>query len=266
MSGWWRWARWSLGLILWAIVAAAIAQGSGKARDGALIAAAADLRFALDEIAAAFARETGEKLRIVYGSSGNFRQQIAAGAPFELFLSADESLVFALASEGHLVDPGARYARGRLALVLPPGSPLRPDPQLGDIKASLADGRLRKFAMANPEHAPYGRAAQQALAAAGAWASIQPRLVLGENVAQAAQFALSGSTQGGLVALSLARVPEVIRGGSYVTVPEAMHLPLEQRMALTRRAGESARSFYRYLQSPAAREVLVRYGFTLPAP
>jgi molybdate transport system substrate-binding protein len=149
-------------------------------------------------------------------------------------------------------------------LVLPPGSPLKPDPTLADVRAAVADGRLKKFAVANPEHAPYGRAAQQALAAAGAWEAIRPRLVLGENVAQAAQFALTGSAQGGIVALSLARVPEVIGSGTYVAIPESMHAPLAQRMALTRRAQATARAFYRYLQQPAARTILARYGFTLP--
>jgi len=255
--------RWLLGVLV-LVGAPVLAPTAATAAEPPLVAAASDLRFALDEVAARFTQDTGEAVRIVYGSSGNFRQQIAAGAPFELFLSADEAMIAALAKEGHTVDTGVLYGRGRIALVLPPASPLQPDATLADVKAAVADGRLRKFAIANPEHAPYGRAAQQALAAAGAWEAVRPRLVLGENVAQAAQFALAGSAQGGIVALSLARVPQVLGSGAYVVIPEGMHAPLNQRMALTRRAQATARAFYGYLQQPAARAILARYGFTLP--
>jgi len=234
------------------------------AADGPLVAAAADLRFALDEIAAQFARDGGASLRIVYGSSGDFRRQIAEGAPFELFLSADESYVLALAKDGKLADNGALYAVGRLALVVPSGSPLALDPTLADLAAAVADGRIRKFAIANPDHAPYGRAAREALAAAGIWTAIEPRLVLGENVAQAAQFAISGSAQGGIVALSLALAPRALGNARHVAIPASMHAPLRQRMALTRRAGATARAFYAYLQQPPAQSVLRRYGFSVP--
>ncbi len=234
------------------------------AQDAPLVAAAADLRFALDEIAAAFARETGRSVRIVYGSSGNFRRQIAEGAPFEVFLSADEAYVFALAKAGLTVDDGILYATGRLVLVVPEGSPLKLDPELTALAAAVADGRVRKFAIANPEHAPYGRAAQEALESAGAWAAIRSRLVLGENVAQATQFATSGSAQGGIVALSLALAPGALGTARYVTIPERMHKPLRQRMVLTKRAQATAREFYRYLRQPAARAVFGRNGFALP--
>jgi molybdate transport system substrate-binding protein len=234
----------------------------GGAADAPLVAAASDLRFALDEVAAQFTRDTGWRVRIVYGSSGNFRRQIAEGGPFELFLSADEAYVLALAKEGHLVDDGVLYAIGRIALVIPEGSPLRPDPSLRDLAAAVAAGRVGRFAIANPEHAPYGRAAREALTAVGAWEGLQGRLVLGENVAQAAQFAVSGSAQGGIVALSLALAPGALAGARHVAIPASMHQPLRQRMALTKRATESARAFYRYLQSPAATVILQRYGFT----
>jgi molybdate transport system substrate-binding protein len=229
-----------------------------------LVAAAADLRFALDEIAAQFARDTGNTVRIVYGSSGNFRRQIAEGAPFEMFMSADEALVLALAKEGRTLDDGVPYATGGIVLVVPEGSALKLDSRLQDLAPAVADGRVRKFAIANPEHAPYGRAAQEALKTAGAWDAIVPHLVYGENVAQAAQFALSGSAQGGIVALSLALAPGVLGTARYVPIPESMHRPLSQRMVLTKRAGATARVFYDHLQQPAARAVFKRYGFTLP--
>ena len=252
--GWHR-----LCLALLALVATPVAMA-----DAPLVAAASDLRFALDEVASQFARDTGNTVRIVYGSSGNFRRQIAAGAPFEMFMSADEALVFALAGEGRTVDDGVLYAIGRIVLVVPEGSALKLDPRLQDLAPAVADGRVRKFAIANPEHAPYGRAAQEALTAAGAWKTIEPRLVFGENVAQAAQFALSGSAQGGIVALSLALAPGVLGTARYVPIPESMHRPLSQRMVLTKRAGATARAFFSYLQQPAARAVFKRFGFALP--
>ena len=248
-----------------ALVALAAAPAAPAAPAAApLVAAASDLRFALDEVAATFARDIGDTVRIVYGSSGNFRHQIAEGAPFELFLSADEALVLALAKEGRTVDEGVLYAVGRIVLVVPEGSPLKPDPRLQDLALAVADGRVRKFAIANPEHAPYGRAAQEALTAAGAWDAIRPRLVFGENVAQAAQFATSGSAQGGIVALSLAAAPGALGTSRVAAIPESMHRPLRQRMVLTKRAGATARAFYGYLQEGAARAVLARYGFALP--
>ncbi|MEP7182169.1 MAG: molybdate ABC transporter substrate-binding protein [Betaproteobacteria bacterium] len=234
------------------------------AAESPLIAAASDLRFALDEIAAQFERETGQGARIVYGSSGNFRRQIAEGAPFELFLSADEAYVLALVKEGHTVDTGVPYAIGRIALVVPAGSPLALDGELRDLALAAGDGRVRKFALANPEHAPYGRAAQEALTAVGAWDGLQGRLVFGENVAQAAQFATSGSAQGGIVALSLAMAPGALGTARFAAIPERLHRPLIQRMVLTKRATAAAREFYRYMQQPAARNVFRRYGFTLP--
>ncbi|HYR00774.1 MAG TPA: molybdate ABC transporter substrate-binding protein [Casimicrobiaceae bacterium] len=246
-----------------AVVALALVPHAGAA-EPPLVAAAADLRFALDEIVAAYTKDSGRAVKVVYGSSGNFRRQIADGAPFGLFLSADEGYVLALAKEGFTVDDGVPYAVGRLALVVPEGSPLKLDASLSDIAPAVADGRLRKFAIANPEHAPYGRAAQEALQRAGAWDAVASHLVLGENVSQAAQFATSGSAQGGIVALSLALAPGALGSARHVAIPASMHLPLRQRMVLTKRATAATREFYRYLQEPAARAVLARYGFTLP--
>jgi len=248
-----------------AIAMLALASSPGAVAAGEpLIAAASDLRFALDEVAAQYRQSTGQAVRIVYGSSGNFRRQIAEGAPFELFLSADEAYVLALTKDGHTLNDGVLYAIGRIALVVPEGSKLALDGDLRDLAAAVRDGRVRKFALANPEHAPYGRAAQEALTTAGAWDGLQGRLVFGENVAQAAQFAVSGSAQGGIVALSLALAPGALGTARFAPIPERLHRPLRQRMALTRRASAAARDFYRYLQQPQARAVLGRYGFAVP--
>lgn len=244
--------------------AVALAPSARADEAGPVVAAASDLKFALDTIAADFSRHTGDPLRLSYGSSGNFFRQIVQGAPFELFLSADEDFVFQLA-ERRLVDGrGALYAVGRLVLYAPAGSPLTPDPALADVAAALADGRLRRFAIANPAHAPYGRAARQVLVNTGLWAQIEPRLVLAENVSQAAQFARSGSAQGGIFALSLVLTPGPPDTGRHVLLPDALHSPLRQRMVLARKAGAVARSFYGWLQRDEARAVLRRHGFALP--
>ena len=230
------------------------------------VAAAADLRFALTELAERFRQETGQTVNLSFGSSGTFTHQIEQGAPFELFLSADEAFVFRLADAGLTLDRGTLYAIGRLVLFAPHGSPLEVDGDLQGLRAALADGRIRRFAIANPEHAPYGRAARAVLEHAGLWEDIQGRLVLGENASQAMQFAASGSSQGGIVPLSLSKADEVAALGRFALLPAEWHVsePLRQRMALLKTAGDSARAFHAYLQTPAAREVLVRNGFVLP--
>lgn len=244
--------------------------GIVEAADVPAVAAAADLKFALAEIAQAFEKDTGRTLKLSFGSSGNFAHQIEQGAPFELFLSADENYIFRLADKGLINDRGTLYAVGRIVLFAPHGSSLKADDQLADplsdLRAALADGRLKRFAIANPDHAPYGRAAKAALEKAGVWDAIKPKLVQGENASQATQFAASGSSQGGIVPLSLSKAPEIARLGTFALIPAEWHAaePLRQRMALTKKAGETARAFYAYLQQPAARAVFVRYGFVLP--
>jgi molybdate transport system substrate-binding protein len=228
------------------------------------VAAASDLKFAVEEIAVRFRSETRREVRLSFGSSGNYFQQIVQGAPFQLFMSADEDFVHKLHAGGRTEDRGVLYAIGRIVLFAPHASLLQVDATMGGLKSALAAGQIRRFAIANPEHAPYGRAAEQALRKLGLWEGLRDRLVLGENVSQAAQFAAGGSTQGGIFAYSLALAPQVSRLGRYVLLPEEWHQPLRQRMVLTKGAGETARAFYAYLQQPAAREVFVRYGFTLP--
>ncbi|MGE3483041.1 MAG: molybdate ABC transporter substrate-binding protein, partial [Gammaproteobacteria bacterium] len=156
-----------------------------------LVAAAADLKFALTEVAAEFTVETGRTVTLVFGSSGTFATQLEQGAPFELFLSADEQYVFALADKGLTRDRGMLYAIGRIVLFIPYGSPLDADAGWRGLEDALADGTLRRFAIANPAHAPYGRAARAALHHRGLWDALAPHLVLGENAAQATEFAAS---------------------------------------------------------------------------
>ena len=237
---------------------------SAIAQDVAVVAAAADLQFALSEVASQFTKDTGKEVKLAFGSSGNFHRQIKEGAPFDIFLSADEGYVLDLAKEGLTVDEGVLYGIGRIVLIVPPESPLKPDGSLKDLAARLGEGAVKKFAIANPDHAPYGRAARAALKTAGLWDRLEGKLVLGENVSQAAQYATTGSAAGGIIAYSLALSPKVSALGQFALIPADWHEPLRQRAVLTRRAGETARSFYAYLQSPAARAVLKRFGFVLP--
>jgi molybdate transport system substrate-binding protein len=247
-----------------AAVAALVMGWAAQAQTVPTVAAASDLKFAMEEVAAQFQKQTGQSLRLVFGSSGHFKTQILQGAPFHLFMSADEQFVFELADAGKTEDRGRAYAVGRIGILVPPGSLLKPDGELQDLAAALKDGRLRKFAIANPQHAPYGTRAQEALRHAGLWSAIQPRLVYGENVSQTAQFAVSGSTQGGIVAQSLALAPAVAKTGRFALIPEAWHQPLRQRMVLVKGAPTVARAFYDHLSTPAAQAIMVRYGFAMP--
>ncbi len=229
------------------------------------VAAASDLQFALQEVQTLFARDSGHPIQLVFGSSGNFYRQIVEGAPFELFLSADESFVTRLAEQGLTRDEGRLYAIGRLAVFAPQGSPLAVDADLNGLRAALQRGEIRRFAIASPEHAPYGARAEEALRHAGLWDALQPALVLGENVSQAAQFAASGNAQGGIIAYSLALAPNVAALGTYALLPEHWHSPLRQRMVLLKNASPAIAAFYDYLQQPAAQAILRRHGFAVPA-
>ena len=235
-----------------------------RAAEVPLIAAASDLRFALPEIAEEFARKSGRRVRLTFGSSGNFSRQIRQHAPFEIFFSADRRYVRELHEEGFLRDAGKTYAIGRLVLIVPLGSPLAADGSLADLKRALSEGRVAKFAIANPEHAPYGARAREALRNAGLWEAIRDRLVLGENVAQAAQFATSGNAEGGIIAYALALAPEIAARTRHALIPADLHAPLHQVMALTRNAGPTAEAFFAFAGSQTARAIFRKYGFLLP--
>ncbi len=232
--------------------------------EGPVIAAASDLQFALEELAETFEEETGKPLRLSFGSSGNIARQIRQGAPFELFLSADEGFVEMLVDSGHAVDEGTLYAVGRLVIAAPPASPISVDGELEGLREALSQGTVRRFAIANPEHAPYGQRAEEALRHAGLWDDLERFLILGENVSQAAQFAASGSAEGGVIAYSLVRSAQIGARLEHALIPEDWHTPLRQRMVLIQGAGEAARAFYEFLQGDAARELLETYGFALP--
>lgn len=254
-----------LGLAL--LFCLAVMPSTSRAADNApipAIAAAANIKFALDDIVKNFTAETGLKVRVSYGSSGNFVAQIQHGAPFEMLLSADERYIHELQKAGFTRDEGVQYAVGRLALVAPKNSPLTLDVELTGLKALVATDQLDRFAIANPDHAPYGERARELLKKLGLWDDLQAKLILGENASQAAQFAISGSTQGGIIPLSLAIAPQFQALGHYLALPSELHAPLNQRMALMPNASSTTERFYLYLQSDAARAVFTQYGFGLP--
>ena len=228
------------------------------------VAAASDLQFALEEVRAQFAAETGHQVQLVFGSSGNLYRQIVEGAPFQMFLSADEAFVNQLADLGLSQDEGELYAIGRLALIAAAGSPLQVDSTLSGLRDAVARGQIRRFAIANPEHAPYGARAEEVLRHTGLWDALKGTLVLGENVSQAAQFAASGNAQGGIIAYSLALAPNVAGMGTTALLPEEWHTPLRQRMVLMLSATPAVEAFYDYLQQATARSIMRRHGFSLP--
>jgi molybdate transport system substrate-binding protein len=227
------------------------------------VAAAADLKFALDELSAQYKKQTGRKIDVSYGSSGNFFAQIQNGAPFDLLLSADIEYPRKLEAAG-LAEPGTlyEYATGRIVIWMPVDT--RGDLAKLGWKALLEPG-VEKIAIANPEHAPYGRAAVAALRNAGIYEQVRAKLVYGENIAQAAQFVASGNAQAGILALSLAASP-TMRDGKRWEIPANMHASIEQGAVILKSAKdkEGTRSFLAFLKSGAARRILESYGFTLP--
>lgn len=228
------------------------------------IAAASDLVYCLEELNATFRRnEPAAEIKTTLGSSGNFFAQISNGAPFEIFLSADMQYPRALVKAG-LADEASLtpYATGRIAIWS-----MNSRLDLGRGLATLADPAVRRIAIANPEHAPYGRAAQAALRNAGLWETVKPRLVMGENIAQAAQFVQTGNADVGIVALSLLKSPKMAGMGQYREVPSDLFPALEQGAVLTRNGANSAlaRRYLAFLRSVEARAIFEKYGFILPS-
>jgi molybdate transport system substrate-binding protein len=229
------------------------------------IAAASDLIYCLDALHAGFrAANPGVTVKASTGSSGNFFAQLSHGAPYDVFLSADVRYPRELVAAGAADGPSLTlYAIGRVVVWT-----LRKDLDLAnsDLSALLRRADVRRFAIANPTHAPYGRAAQETLEKAGAWMTMQPKLVLGENIAQTAQFIQTGHADAGIVALSLVLAPALHGVGHWVEIPDEWHAPLEQAAVLTIRgkANPAAMRYLEFLRSPAGREIFERFGFRLP--
>ena len=225
------------------------------------IAAAADLKFAMDEIITTFKKANpGDELDVIYGSSGKFLTQIQQGAPYDLFFSADIALPRELAKNGFAGSDVRPYAIGRI--VLWSSSMDATKMTLND----LTDPKITRIAIANPKHAPYGKRAEEALRASGLWEKIEPKLVYGENIAQTAQFVQTGNAQIGIIALALAVNPELASKGGYGLIPDKLHAPLEQGFIITKQAQANAlaKRFADYIGSKPARAVMSGYGFVLP--
>ncbi len=221
------------------------------------VAAASDLRPAFEELGTAFEAETGTVVTFSFGSSGQLREQIINGAPFDLFASANVDFVDDVIDAGRgIADTKADYAHGRIVLWTPAG--VEPPASIDE----LVDPRFRRIAIANPEHAPYGLAAKEALVAAGVYEVVEGRLVYGESISDTFRIAQSGNADVGIVALSLA----IADGSDYTLVPAELHEPLQQALVVTSTGarGDTAVAFAAFIGSPAGREVMVRYGFVLP--
>ncbi len=228
------------------------------------VAAAADLKFAMGELAANFEKETGNKVNVTYGSSGNFFSQIQNGAPFDLFFSADVEYARKLEAGG-LAEPGTlyNYAVGRIVLWMPQG--VKVDLNAQGMNA-LLDSAVQRIAIANPAHAPYGRAAVAAMKKAGVYEKVEPKLVYGENISQATQFVQSGNAQAGIIAMSLAISPAMKDSGKMWLIPGGLHPSIEQAAVVVKNSQkkEAAKTFIEYIKSAAGKAVMDKYGFTTP--
>ncbi len=226
----------------------------GREKEPIIVAAASSLRFALPDIVQEFEKSTGIKVIISYGSSGMFAQQIENGAPFDLFASANIAYLERLKNQG-LIDGSIQiYALGRLVLAVNKESAAN----ISNLKG-LLNPEIRNVAIANPNHAPYGLAAKEALEKSGLWQKLLPKIVYGENVRQALQFIQTGNAEAGIVALSIADVSQI----SYAIIDEALHSPLKQALAIIKKSKnkEDARAFISYINSPKGHAIMRKYGF-----
>jgi len=227
------------------------------------VAAAADLQFAFQDVAAHFQKDTGKNVKLIFGSSGNFFTQIQNGGPFDVFFSADIDYPKKLEAAG-LTEPGTlyQYATGRIVLWVRNESKL----DLGHGLGVLLDPTIRKIALANPEHAPYGRAAVAAMKHDNVYDKISNKFVLGENISQAASFVASGSADIGIVALSLALAPAMKQNGRYVEISADAYPPLEQAAVILKSSPQKglARQFIDFLKTSPILELLRSYGFSVP--
>lgn len=237
--------------------------GSGAAQAEKLtIAAAADLKFAMDEIVAHFKQDNpNDQIEVIYGSSGKFHTQIQQGAPYDLYFSADIAFAQQLVKAGQASSAVVPYAFGRIVLW---SSSMDASKMTLD---SLSDPKIARIAIANPKHAPYGKRAEEALRASTLWDKVEAKLVYGENIAHTAQFVQTGNAQVGIIALALALNPALAGKGGYYLIPDKLHAPLEQGFIITQRAAGNitAKRFADYMNSKPARAVMTQYGFVLPA-
>lgn len=247
--------------LLYFIAAFLLCSGSAFAQV-TTIAVAANMKDAFIEIAAAF-RATGKpEMRVVYGSSGNFTTQILNGAPFSLFIAADENFPLELYKKGKTVDEGEVYAIGKLAIITKNATGI----QLQENKAELAKAieRANKIAIAKPDLAPYGKAAVEYLKAEGLWDLAKNKLVYADNIGVATTYVVSGAADIGFTAVSLAKSPQVVSQTSFLQLNPKLYEPIKQRMVLMKNPPADAVDLYRFIQTPQAKSILQKYGYTTP--
>lgn len=246
----------------WLIALLALVASHAQAQ-GLTVAAASDLQSVLPQIAAQFEKQSGQPVRVTFGSSGNFFAQIQNGAPFDVYLSADIDYPRQLERAG-LAEPGSlyQYATGEIVL----WSLKRGGPGLTSGLQGLLDPAVRRIAIANPEHAPYGRAAVAALRSAGIYDRVQQKLVLGENISQAAQFVQSGNADVGIIARSISLAPGLAEIGNVAVIPANTYPPIDQAAVVIRasRNKEAARQFLAFIKTPPIVSLLQQFGFSTP--
>jgi molybdate transport system substrate-binding protein len=227
------------------------------------VAAAADLQFVMQDVGARFQKDTGKSVKLIYGSSGNFAQQLQNGAPFDMFFSANLDYPKRLEAAG-LTEPGSfyEYAIGKIVIWVPNDSKLDVGPGL----KALLDPSIKKIAIANPEHAPYGKAAVAAMQKENIYDQVKDKFVLGENISQTASFVASGSADVGIVALSLALSPNMKEKGRYAEIPAADYPAIEQACVIMRSSKNKdiAQQFLKFIQSAPVKELFQKYGFAIP--
>lgn len=228
------------------------------------VAVASNMTHVMADITARYHGVSGKNVKLTYGSSGNFTRQIEQGAPYTVFVSAAGKYVDILADKGLLLEPAVPYARGQIGLFIPNNSPLYKAADLHAVFNSLYYGEYRRIAIANPEHAPYGLAAEQALQSGGLWAIDKKRLLVAADAAQVAQYVLSGGVDVGIIPASFAHLPIVTTNGRFIPIPADWHAPIQQYLALIRGAGDDSRDFYRFLLGREARSILEQSGYTFP--
>ena len=226
------------------------------------VAVAANMKDAFTEIAAAYRTPGKPEMRVIYGSSGNFTTQILNGAPFNLFIAADEHFPLELYKNGKTVDEGAVYAIGKLAIITKTSSGIQLLYSKADMAKAIA--KANKVAIAKPELAPYGRAAVQYLKAEGLWDLAKDKLVYADNVGAATTYVVSGAADIGFTAFSLAKSPELAKQTSFLLVDSNLYEPIKQRMVLIKGAPQEAADLYRFMQGSQAKAILQKYGYTTP--
>jgi molybdate transport system substrate-binding protein len=255
--------RYAAGILALILVVGCCVPGRAVAADTITIAAAADLTFAFKEVVPKFGKETGDTVKLSFGSSGNFFAQIQNGAPYDLFFSADIGYPRKLEAAG-LTEPGTiyEYAVGKIVLWVLNQSPL----DLSKGMSILTDTRINKIAIADPAHAPYGRAAVDALKNDKLYDEIKGKLVQGENIAQTAQFVQSGGADIGILALSLALAPKLQKEGRYGAIPDNLYPPIEQAAVVLKASKDkaAAEAFITFLEKPETVALMKRYGFVIP--